>query len=237
MRTFVLGDLHGAYRALKQCFEKADFDHQVDELIFLGDVSDGWSQVPECIEEFRKIKNLHYVKGNHDLWFMQWLEKGYKPEIWMVQGGLITVRAYQEKTTLAADHLKFLKKGNPFYLDPYKRLFVHAGFTYDKPVELTDDPEEDYYWNRDIYQRSFRQEILPEFYAEIYIGHTPSHGISQCPIKNHNVWLMDQGAGWNGYLSMMDINTKEVFQSDNVITLYPDEPGRAGLMNQLGEII
>lgn len=236
MRTFVLGDLHGAYRALKQCFEEAKFDHQLDELIFLGDVSDGWSQVPECIEELRKIKNLHYIIGNHDLWFIQWLEMGAKPEIWLVQGGLITVQAYEDKDYLISEHLNFLKEGKPFYLDPFKRLFIHAGFTFDKPVELTDDPKEDYYWNRDIYQRSFCEEILPEYYVEIFIGHTPSHGISQYPIKNHNVWLMDQGAGWNGYLSMMDINTKEVFQSENVLSLYPDELGRAGLLNHLGQI-
>jgi serine/threonine protein phosphatase 1 len=231
MRTFVLGDVHGAYKALKQCFDNAEFDYQVDELIFLGDVSDGWSQVPECIEDFRKIKNFHFVKGNHDVWFIQWLEKGYQPEIWMIQGGLITVEAYQNREDLAREHLEFMKRAQPFFLDPFKRLFVHAGFTHDKPVELTDDPDEDYYWNRDLYQRSFYQEIMPDRYVEIYIGHTPSHGISQYPIKNHNVWLMDQGAGWNGYLSMMDINTKQVFQSDNVLDLYPDEPGRAGLLD------
>ncbi|MBS0000279.1 MAG: metallophosphoesterase [Cyclobacteriaceae bacterium] len=228
MRTFVLGDLHGAYRALRQCFEKADFDNQADELIFLGDVSDGWSQVPECVEELRNVKNLHYIKGNHDIWFMEWLDKGYRPEIWMIQGGLITVQAYRDRGDLAAEHLAFLKMGKPFYIDSCKRLFVHAGFTYDKPIEFTDDPALDYYWDRDLYKRSFQQEILPERYKEIYIGHTPSHGICQYPIKNHNVWLMDQGAGWNGYLSMMDINTKEVFQSENVIILYPDEPGRSG---------
>jgi hypothetical protein len=35
---------------------------------------------------------------------------------------------------------------------------------------------------------------------------------------------------------MMDINTKEVFQSENVLSLYPDELGRAGLINHLGQI-
>lgn len=228
MRTFVLGDLHGAYRALKQCFEKSDFDSQEDELIFLGDVSDGWSEVPECVEELKKIRNLHLIKGNHDLWFIQWLEKGHQPEVWMIQGGQVTVQSYRGREELAEDHLEFLKKSRPFYIDPANRLFVHAGFSLDRPVELTDDPSSDYYWDRHLYRQSFRQEIMPEIYPEIYIGHTPSHGICQYPIKNHNVWLMDQGAGWNGYLSMMDVNTKEVYQSDNVITLYPDEPGRPG---------
>ena len=228
MRTFVLGDLHGAYKALKQCFIKADFDHREDELIFLGDVSDGWSEVPECIEELIKVKHLQMLRGNHDLWLIDWFSRGWRPEIWLIQGGDVTIQAYEGKKKLIDGHLEFLNKSKPYYLDSFKRLFVHAGFTIDKPVELTDNPSNDYYWDRNLYRQSFLQEIMPEHYREIFIGHTPSHGISQYPIKNHNVWLMDQGAGWNGYLSMMDIDSKVVYQSDNVVTLYPDEPGRSG---------
>ncbi len=41
-RTFVIGDIHGAYRALRQCLDRADFDYESDHLICLGDVCDGW---------------------------------------------------------------------------------------------------------------------------------------------------------------------------------------------------
>ena len=37
---------------------------------------------------------------------------------------------------------------------------------------------------------------------------------------------MDTGAGWNGLLSIMNIETKEYFCSDNVTELYPDETGQ-----------
>ncbi|NJN40909.1 MAG: hypothetical protein HC811_00350 [Flammeovirgaceae bacterium] len=45
MRRFVLGDIHGAYRALRQCLERASFSYDEDLLIALGDVSDGWPDV------------------------------------------------------------------------------------------------------------------------------------------------------------------------------------------------
>ena len=42
---------------------------------------------------------------------------------------------------------------------------------------------------------------------------------------------MDTGAGWDGTLSMMNVDNKELFQSDPVEDLYPKEPGRQGLMD------
>jgi serine/threonine protein phosphatase 1 len=37
---------------------------------------------------------------------------------------------------------------------------------------------------------------------------------------------MDTGAGWSGVLSMMNVDTKEVFTSDPVPDLYPGVVGR-----------
>ena len=41
-----------------------------------------------------------------------------------------------------------------------------------------------------------------------------------------NVWNVDTGATFTGRLSALDINTKEIFQSDIVKNLYPNEMGR-----------
>jgi serine/threonine protein phosphatase 1 len=64
-------------------------------------------------------------------------------------------------------------------------------------------------------------------YSEIYIGHTPTtnYGCVE-PMNVANVWNIDTGAAFKGRLSAMDINTKEVFQSDTLPLLYPDEKGR-----------
>jgi len=64
---------------------------------------------------------------------------------------------------------------------------------------------------------------LTEF-DEVYIGHTPVS--SGHPIQGGEVWLMDTGAGWSGVLSMMNVDTKEVFLSDPVPSLYPGIKGR-----------
>ena len=78
-KTFVMGDIHGAYRALRQCLERSEFDFQTDRLICLGDVCDGWPDTKMCIDELLKIQNLTYVLGNHDMCALQWMRSGESP--------------------------------------------------------------------------------------------------------------------------------------------------------------
>ena len=206
-----MGDLHGAYKAMMQCLERSDFDYRADRLIFLGDVADGWPEVPQCIEEFLKIENRIILKGNHDIWFENFLRSEDAPEHWLIQGGLITRQSYEEKKDSIPRHLKFIETALPYYLDAHNRLFVHAGFNPDLPVERTDSPDEDYYWTRSVFKRSFDKPVMPELYPEIFIGHPPTRGISDKPVHNHNVWLMDQGAAWEGRLSMMEMSVFNFF--------------------------
>jgi|GEM_PF-1291735 len=65
-KIFCIGDIHGSYKGLIQCLERANFNYQKDRLICLGDVADGWTETYECVEELMKIKDLIYVRGNHD---------------------------------------------------------------------------------------------------------------------------------------------------------------------------
>ncbi|MEM7039998.1 MAG: metallophosphoesterase, partial [Bacteroidota bacterium] len=68
MRTFVLGDLHGAHRALEQVLERAAFDVERDCLITIGDIIDGWPEAPECVETLLQIQHRIDIRGNHDIW-------------------------------------------------------------------------------------------------------------------------------------------------------------------------
>src|SRR5690242_18008347 len=94
MKTFVIGDIHGAYRALMQCLERSGFDYSNDRLIVLGDVCDGYPDVCLCIEELLKIKHCDYIIGNHDLWAVEWALEGKEEEAWTSQGGFATILSY-----------------------------------------------------------------------------------------------------------------------------------------------
>ncbi|HBY68187.1 MAG TPA: serine/threonine protein phosphatase, partial [Flavobacteriaceae bacterium] len=66
-----------------------------------------------------------------------------------------------------------------------------------------------------------------KLYKEIYIGHTPVTrvGFSK-PANFANVWNVDTGAAFKGTVSVIDADTKEIWQSDPVWQLYPNESGR-----------
>jgi serine/threonine protein phosphatase 1 len=49
---------------------------------------------------------------------------------------------------------------------------------------------------------------------------------SKEPINKANVWNLDTGAAFTGALTIMDVNTKEFWQSDPLPSLYTDEKGR-----------
>jgi serine/threonine protein phosphatase 1 len=93
-------------------------------------------------------------------------------------------------------------------------------------------------WDRTLWElaiashghASFTEEGYADrlkLFGEIYIGHTPvtRWGV-EVPWQRANVWNVDTGAAFKGKLSVMDIDSKEVWQSDPVWTLYPEEKGR-----------
>jgi serine/threonine protein phosphatase 1 len=223
-RVFVIGDIHGAYRALRQCLQKAEFDYDADHLICLGDVADGWPETKAAIDDLLKIRNLTYILGNHDWWTLQWMQSGEIENAWYVQGGKATIESYAGNVPEA--HIAFLSDAALYYVYENK-LFVHAGISPLTPLEKQD--RNTFLWDRTL--ASLAMDLYPyasegklSTYEEIYIGHTPipfPH-----PIRSLGVWLMDTGAGWSGVLSMMDINTKKMFISDPIPELYPGVQGR-----------
>lgn len=222
-RTFVIGDIHGANRALLQCLERSKFDYQNDHLISLGDVCDGWPETKQAINELLKIKNLTYLFGNHDFWTLEWMHRNGVDDSWLQQGGEATILSYDGKVPQA--HIEFLEKARGYYVTGNK-LFVHAGIDPYQSIET--QSLQMLLWDRnmariamDLQAKGLKGNLTG--YDEVYIGHTP---VPSFPVHACEVWLMDTGAGWSGVLSMMNIETKELFQSDAVPRLYPGTEGR-----------
>lgn len=240
-RTLVIGDIHSALRALVQVLSRAEVTDD-DTLIFLGDYVDGWSTAVETVDfllAFKETHNCVFIRGNHDELCYDWLNSGEDNPIWFQHGGEATMASYENASTgIIAEHLHFYEHLENYHLDSKNRLFLHAGFTNLKGVEH-EYFTKTFYWDRTLWELA--QSLNPNLskddkyyprrlthYKEIYIGHTPiSKVISDLvPTKVANVWNMDTGAAFKGPLSVMDIDTKEVWQSDPVNTLYPNEKGR-----------
>jgi serine/threonine protein phosphatase 1 len=223
-RVFVIGDIHGAYRALRQCLERSGFDYEHDHLISLGDVCDGWPETKACVDELLQMGHLTYLLGNHDWWALEWMRSGRPDGLWLKQGGQATVDSYRHGVPV--EHRAFFSGALLHYVYENK-LFVHAGI--DPRIDLEDQVRETLLWDRtlalqafDGREKSFTGKLTS--FDEVYLGHTPIQ--YPTPIRSFEIWLMDTGAGWSGVLSMMNIETHEVFTSDPVPSLYPGVEGR-----------
>jgi serine/threonine protein phosphatase 1 len=251
MRTFVMGDIHGAYKALKQCLERAAFDKGKDCLIQLGDIADGSDEVYDCVEELLKIRNLIAIKGNHDEWLNQFLLNAYHPTEWK-QGGVATARSYLRligkenkilytgegyKTALnpadiPENHRQFFHRQHLYYIDDLNNCYVHGGF--DRHREFRGQNPEVYYWNRELWSAALSYNAFERHlpgkskfrmvtdFNEIFIGHTSTvNWKTDQPMKAANIYNLDTGAGYSGRLTIMDVESKQFWQSDPVAQLYP----------------
>jgi serine/threonine protein phosphatase 1 len=239
-RTFVIGDIHGGLKALKQVLQKANVTKE-DTLIFLGDYVDGWSESAQVISFLIDLANEQeciFIKGNHDVWCEDWLRAGNAESKWLIHGGQATrdsyanVSAYDKRM-----HLQFLERMPLYFVDAENRLFIHAGFT------SMHGPQQEFYdtnftWDRTLWEMALAvsKQFLPSspfypkrlsLYYEIFIGHTPTTNyFVDVPMQGCNVWNVDTGAAFNGKLSIMNIDTKEYWQSVAVYELYSNETGR-----------
>jgi len=237
--TYVIGDIHGAFRALQQVIRRAAPDPD-DRLIFLGDYVDGWSQsrqVMEYLMELDAMFNCLFIRGNHDAWCEEWLA-GLGPDPnWLFHGGRATVESYNGiKPADRIRHLAFFGRMRP-YFEEDGRLFIHAGFSSMHGPGM-EHYESNYFWDRTLWEmalavdhripkESFFYPKRLQLYREIYIGHTPTTNYDRdTPMQACNVWNIDTGAAFNGKISMLEIASKKLVQSDIVQKLYPGETGR-----------
>jgi serine/threonine protein phosphatase 1 len=281
MKTFVMGDIHGAYKALVQCLERSGFNKAEDRLIQLGDVADGWGQTYECVEELITIPNLIPIKGNHDEAFREWIEVGMHGFQWK-QGAFATLKSYGTNClgsgwedfqvrwkssgsavtnlvpeNLPPTHIKFFSEQLPYYILDNK-CFVHGGFN--RHMEFEGQyPKDIYWWDRDLWASALSFDSMSNPlnesgytfkmktpFDEVFIGHTATVNWMETkeyhdeggrvtfskkvpidtPMHAANVWNLDTGGGFMGKVTIMDVDTKEYWQSDLVEKLYPNETRR-----------
>lgn len=247
MSVMTMGDIHGAYEALKQCLQRSGFDYENDTLIQLGDVVDGYPETYECVDELLKIKNLITIRGNHDEWMREFIDTDFHPFYW-TYGGKGTLISYLKcagkegryfstgsgfKTSLISSdipdtHKAFFRNQQLYHIDKENRCFVHGGF--ERHIPFIEQRESKYYWNRNLWQGALQQQqnggeafdTETEF-KEIFIGHSPTtHWGTDQPLTAFNITNLDTGAGHSGRLTVMDVDTKEFWQSDPLPELYSE---------------
>lgn len=132
-------------------------------------------------------------------------------------------------------HQKFFREMNFYYKDDDNNIFVHGGF--DRKFPIRNEEKYRLYWDRKLWHQAKcvkGNQVLKfaEDVNKVYIGHTHVDNKRKNPealplLKGGGkVWNLDTGAGYEGKLTIMDIDTQQYWQSDFVQELYPDLKGR-----------
>ena len=240
MRTLVVGDIHGGLRGLEQVLERV-IPTTNDTFVFLGDYVDGWSENAETVQyliDFAETYNCIFLRGNHDELLYNYLKGKESAPMWLDHGGKSSIKSYAKLSETEIEvHIQFFEALENFHIDAKNRCYLHAGFTNQKGPKYEYFPNV-VYWDRTLWEMvcgldptiSEEDDIYPKrlkLFREIYIGHTPVFRIGkEIPANFANVWNVDTGAAFKGRLSIIDADTKQVWQSDPVWQLYPEEAGR-----------
>ena len=146
-------------------------------------------------------------------------------DCWTQQGGRASIYSMQDDMDFCR---AFLAKSKAYHIDGSK-LFVHGGIRPKSKVE--DNDLHEIIWNRSMVKEAqyavFSSDPVVEHYGEVFCGHTTTicNGRYE-PCNYSNVWMIDTGASYDGSLSIIDVDTKEFWQSDRVVDLYPGETAR-----------
>lgn len=140
-------------------------------------------------------------------------------------------------------HRNFWLNQKAYHKDSENNFFVHGGFNRHYTIEEHGPNSHIFWWDRDLFYAALatgqadRQGANPpnknslkfkEAFKNIFIGHTQvTYWGTTAPIFADIVINIDTGGGWHtGKVTIMNVDTKEYYQSDLAGDLYPGEQGR-----------
>ena len=237
-RSLAIGDIHGNFKSLEQALSRANYNASNDQLIVLGDVADGFNESFEVIDFLEKQPNLICIRGNHDVYVHNWLQSNTEviEDRWLENRGVSTLKSFREHNLNPnherfEDFKQFFQNLKPYYLSEQNFVFTHGGIRpYTARVEEVKN-KEFFNWDREMWYKALavkrgredepKGESCFKLYSKIFIGHTPTFTTHQQykspnaqPLKALNVINIDTGGGWNGKVTVMDVDSEEYWQSD-----------------------
>lgn len=224
LRVYAVGDVHGRADALESVFARIDADRASRPItrtveIFLGDYVDRGPASRAVLDLLVARSRLHEVltlKGNHEVFFLDFLENPSHLEAWRQNGGLATLISYGLKPSLkpsAAEqdelakelrsavpptHLTLLARA-PSWFKCGDFFFAHAGVRPGIPLEQQRD--DDLLWIRNeflLHEKAFEKIIVH--------GHTPV----AAPEVHFNRINLDIGAYATGQLACLAADNRSI---------------------------
>jgi serine/threonine protein phosphatase 1 len=211
MRTLAVGDIHGADIALK-CLLEAVRQQPSDQIIFLGDYVDrgpGSREVIDTLLGLEKVCLPIFLRGNHEIMFMDSRADPLDAREWKLYGGLETLSSYgcQHRDDWPAGipefHWRFIESTRSYFETP-THIFVHAAV--DPEMEMSEQPDWLLFWE------FFGRQQPHKSGKRIICGHSLQRsgeindvGFATC---------IDTGAAMAGWLTCLDADSGQYWQGN-----------------------
>jgi serine/threonine protein phosphatase 1 len=157
MRTLVIGDIHGCFRALRG-LEKGMAFKEEDHVILLGDLVDRGPHTKHvidwAIQRKKRGGKLTILRGNHE-WIMLWAKDDpTATKNWLTDfvGGTDTLNSYAVGTRTARltdipqQHWDLIEHGTHSWIEDENYIYVHAHV--DPGLPMSEQPADQLFWSR-----------------------------------------------------------------------------------------
>lgn len=143
MKKFVIGDVHGHYKELKDLLNKINPDFKQDKLIFLGDYIDRGPQSYKVIRLLIELQNNYgkdhvvLLRGNHEDMAM---DNIIHDKIDFYNGYDITYRDFIRNKDSIENYYEFFK-ALPLSYEDESFIYVHGGIRPGVAMEKQDEQD------------------------------------------------------------------------------------------------
>lgn len=208
-RTIAIGDIHGCATALDALLNAIQ-PRPTDTLVLLGDYVDRGLHSARVLERLTDlVSRCHVVPliGNHELMMMDALRSQRQLDMWLESGGLATVLSYGGRLDhIPQHHFTFLNHCVR-YFESERHFFVHAN--YDSSLPLEQQPSRLLFW-----EHIFDDPPGPHYSGKTAIvGHTPQESFEIRDLGH--LAIIDTLCVDGGWLTALDVDSREVWQTDN----------------------
>ena len=217
-RTIAIGDIHGCYLALEAVLNELVV-HNTDTIVTLGDYVDRGPESNRVIERLLQLQNqCHLVSlmGNHEVMLLSALQDPRDLEFWMHCGGAETLESYGGVVeSIPESHIEFIEQCALAY-ESDQHVFVHANYQPDCPIDEQD--EQTLLWTHLGFEAP-RRHVSGK---TVVVGHTPQ--LSGEVLDRGHLICIDTFCFGDGWLTALDVQSKQVWQADKQGTVRTDSP-------------
>lgn len=207
-RTIAIGDIHGCAAALEAVLQEIRPSAN-DRIVTLGDYIDRGSNSRGVIEQLLQLRErceLVPLIGNHELMLLRGRVHADERDFWLEFGGRATIASYGASLSdIPRQHIDFMESCLPFY-ETESHIFIHANYDAETPLE--EQLEITALWTH-------ISGYVPEPHCSgktVIVGHTPQ---PDGEIRDWgHVICIDTCCFGGGWLTALDVNSKDVWQAD-----------------------